>query len=257
VTRSADVVLEAMRLLDEGASKKSIAKQLGISTHAIRNWASRDRGTLLATHAGAGAHDREACPLIGGLPAAEYAYLLGQYLGDGSIAGHRGGVHRLRISCCSDYPTVMDRVEAAMGAVLPNKVGRLARAGCMDVNSYSKHWPCLFPQHGPGRKHTRIIELRPWQRAIVEREVREFLAGLFHSDGCRVINRVTATRKGVTKTYEYPRYFFENESTDILRICGDALDMVGAEWRFNKWNSISVARRASVGLLDEFIGPKT
>ncbi|MBB4855083.1 hypothetical protein HNP40_002475 [Mycobacteroides chelonae] len=25
---------------------------------------------------------------------------------------------------------------------------------CVDVAMYSKHWPCLFPQHGPGRKHS-------------------------------------------------------------------------------------------------------
>ena len=27
-----------------------------------------------------------------------------------------------------------------------------------------KHWPCLFPQHGPGRKHERKIRLEAWQR---------------------------------------------------------------------------------------------
>ena len=27
-----------------------------------------------------------------------------------------------------------------------------------------KHWPCLFPQHGPGRKHERPIVLEDWQR---------------------------------------------------------------------------------------------
>jgi hypothetical protein len=38
---------------------------------------------------------------------------------------------------------------------------------------------------------------------------------------------------------------------------GDALDQAGVEWRFDRPNSISVARRASVALLDEHIGPKT
>jgi hypothetical protein len=33
----------------------------------------------------------------------------------------------------------------------------------LDVSSYWKHWPCLFPQHGPGRKHERRIALVPWQ----------------------------------------------------------------------------------------------
>ena len=72
-----------------------------------------------------------------------------------------------------------------------------------------------------------------------------------------MINRVTSSRLGATKTYEYWRYFFSNTSTDILQICGDTLDMIGAEWRFNRPNSISVTRRYSVALLDEFIGPKS
>lgn len=48
------------------------------------------------------------------------------------------------------------------------------------------HWPCLFPQHGPGRKHERPIVLEHWQREIVEQHPGPFLRGLFHSDGCRV-----------------------------------------------------------------------
>jgi hypothetical protein len=40
-----------------------------------------------------------------------------------------------------------------MAEVLPNKISRTPKIGCTEVASYSKHWPCLFPQHGPGRKH--------------------------------------------------------------------------------------------------------
>jgi len=41
----------------------------------------------------------------------------------------------------------------------------------------SNAWPCLFPQHGPGRKHERKIELAPWQEAIVDREPEQFIRG--------------------------------------------------------------------------------
>jgi hypothetical protein len=75
---------------------------------------------------------------------------------------------------------------------------------------------------------------------------------MIHSDGCRATNRVVAHGKA----YAYPRYFFANESTDILAIMGWALDLVGVEWRYNRPNSISIARRASVALMDEHIGPK-
>jgi hypothetical protein len=56
--------------------------------------------------------------------------------------------------------------------------------------------------------------------------------------------------------YEYPRYLFVNESGDILRLCGETLDRLGVEWRFSKPNTISVAKRAAVARLDEFVGPK-
>jgi hypothetical protein len=98
------------------------------------------------------------------------------------------------------------------------------RRGCTDVKSTSKHWPCLFPQHGPGRKHERKIELADWQRAIAARYPDHLARGLIHSDGCRFTNRVRRPLKDGDKWYEYPRYMFKNESADILGICGEALD---------------------------------
>jgi hypothetical protein len=56
--------------------------------------------------------------------------------------------------------------------------------------------------------------------------------------------------------YEYPRYMFSNESPDILRLCGETLDLLGVAWRFSRRNAISVARREAVARLDEFVGPK-
>lgn len=76
---------------------------------------------------------------------------------------------------------------------------------------------------------------------------------MIHSDGCRAINRVTVRGRA----YAYPRYFFANESRDILAIMGWALDLVGVQWRHNRPHSVSVARRASVALMDEHVGPKT
>jgi len=142
-----------------------------------------------------------------GLPQPVYTYLLGLYLGDGYIAAHARGVFRLRIYCADAYPDLIRRCEAAMAEVLPNKVNRVPRVGCTEVASYSKHWPCLFPQHGPGRKHERKIELAPWQQELVDRDPRPLIRGLLHSDGCRVLNWVNGT--------PYPRYHFSNVSADI------------------------------------------
>jgi hypothetical protein len=116
------------------------------------------------------------------------------------------------------------------------------------VGSYSKHWICLFPQHGPGRKHERTIQLTAWQQELIDRDPRLLLEGLLHSDGCRVHNWVNGT--------PYPRYHFSNNSADILAIFGSACDALEIQWRPHNPKSLSVARRASVALLDEFVERK-
>jgi hypothetical protein len=121
------------------------------------------------------------------------------------------------------------------------------KIGCLEIVSLWKHWPCLFPQHGPGRKHDRKIELTPWQAEMVARHPQQLLRGLIHSDGWRGINPVG---RG------YPRYLFTNFSDDIRQIFCRACDLFGVSWRRSRWNTISVARRKSVEKLDAVIGPK-
>jgi hypothetical protein len=134
-----------------------------------------------------------------------------------------------------------------------NAVGLVAGQGCHTVQAYSKHWPCLFPQHRPGKKHTRKIQLEQWQKSIVFGQAPDaFVRGLIYSDGCRCVNRVTT--KGMT--YEYVRYFFSNRSADIRTLFQDACGLLGVESRHNNQFSVSVARRYSVAVLDEVVGPK-
>lgn len=193
-------------------------------------------------------------------PADSYAYLLGLYLGDGCICwvGDRSKqVWALRIACADRWPGLVQECIEALQAVRPtNKVRVRQLQGCKDVNSYSKHWPHLFPQHGPGRKHERPILLEPWQQEIVTAHPGHFVRGLIHSDGYWGINRVRRVLPSGVHWYEYPRYLFKNESRDILALCGEALDLLGVAWRFNKRNELSVARREAVELLDIYVGPK-
>ena len=166
----------------------------------------------------------------------------------------QNGVHRLQITCCDDYPGIRARCERALRAVFPNnRIGAVRKAGCTNIGVYSRHLPCLFPQHGPGRKSERPIELVGWQMRIVKAETKQFVKGLLESDGCRCLNRV----KVGDEYREYPRYFFSNRSADIRRLFTDACDLLGITWRQNLEWSISVARRDSVALLDEFVGPKS
>jgi hypothetical protein len=132
-----------------------------------------------------------------------YVYLLGLYLGDGHLVTSIR-VPVLRIYCTANWPGLIDTCTDAMLRVLARKVHTVRRAGCVVVQSYSNHWPCFLPQYGPGKKHERRIRLADWQQALINERNGHFLRGLFHSDGCRVTNRVT--RNG--KTYVYLRYMF-------------------------------------------------
>lgn len=183
-----------------------------------------------------------------------YAYLLGQYLGDGYLATHRRGVGRLRIVCSDDWPLVRDRVARSMEVLFPhNVVGYVPKQGCVEVAMYSKRWFALIPQHGPGRKHLRRIHLEEWQEEIVlAGNAREFVCGLLHSDGCRSINRVVTRGR----SYEYARYFFSNRSEDIHGLFREALAVGGMRSTRSGWHQ-SVARRADVERLDRWGGDKS
>lgn len=189
------------------------------------------------------------------LPGPDYAYLLGLYLGDGCISKAPKGVFRLRIVLDRQYPGIIQECAAVMSAVMPtSKVGvvRHKHERADEVSSFSRAWPCLFPQHGTGKKHLRRIYLSRWQKEIVDAYPRQLLRGLIHSDGCRSINTIRHPKK----TYVYPRYLFSNCSPDIRGIFCDYCDYLGIKWRVMNEFNISIARADSIAKMDEFIGPK-
>jgi hypothetical protein len=249
-----------LALLAQGLTVSEVSRRTGISRYAIRKWRLRtDQGRDLY------ARPHVPCPRCSTPPALpqptdSYAYLFGLYLGDGCISpvgGRQKKIWAIRIACADAWPGLIEQCTAAVGAVRPgNKVRIIQRIGCVEVNSHSKHWPCLFPQHGPGKKHERKIELASWQREIVDECTEEFVRGLLHSDGSRFVNRVRRPLKDGDRWYEYPRYNFTNVSVDIQRLFTDALDRLGVAWTQMNAKNISVARREAVARLDEFVGPK-
>jgi Homeodomain-like domain len=264
-------VWRVFELHAEGLSKSEIARRSGVSRPQVRAWLAagleavlhspmRERATTTGCQDGA-CCSADCCPFVADLDGHAYAYVLGQYLGDGTISAGLRRVFKLRIIMCDAYPEMMAECTEAIRAVMPaNLVSAYPRRGqgCTEIVSHSKHWPCLIRQHGPGRKHLRPIVLEPWQeRIVLDQFPRQLLRGLIHSDGCRVINWVMGRNKDQPKRYTYPRYLFSNESADIRGIFVEACHRVGVEYRANRRNSISVARRDSVRLLDAFIGPKT
>ncbi len=263
--RSDDDVRRVFELWDQGLPKKAITRATGVARSQVRVWLEQGLEATLNSpmRRGTATHDElwstARCPLVQRVDERAYAYLLGQYLGDGHLARHRRDVYRLRITTSDAYPNIRSECEAAVLAVMPNnKVGVATKIGCADVSSYSKHWPCLLPQHGHGRKHERPILLRRWQELIVYKGYPELLLrGLIHSDGCRCINVVKRSLKSGLKRYEYPRYMFSNASRHILGIFTHACDLLEVNWRWDGERQISIARRESVEKFDSFVGPKS
>jgi hypothetical protein len=246
----------ALRLLASGLSISEVSRQAGVSPATVHRWRNKPDHVSSMT----GTCPRCASEPQSPAPADSYAYLLGLYLGDGCIywVGDRAKqVWALGIACADRWPGLVQECIDALRAIRPtNKVRVKQQQGCKNVNSYSKHWPHLFPQHGPGKKHDRPIVLQPWQQEIVSAHPGSFARGLMHSDGYRGMNRIRRELPSGTHFYEYPRYLFKNESRDILALCGQTLDRLGVAWRFNKPNELSVARREAVELLDRHVGPK-
>jgi hypothetical protein len=252
--RTQDEIREALRLGATGETALSIARATGIPRSTVRTWLSGQlpRGPAV-----------DGCPRCGGDHAFEaqpaaYVYLLGLYLGDGCISAHRRGVYRLRLFFDARYPRLLEEGAACIAAVFPsNRIGRLARSGSyatsapgsnIEISMYSKTLPCLFPQHGAGRKHERRIELTDWQWSLVSEHPELLLKGLIHSDGCRFVN--------TGRKWRHPRYSFSNKSDDIRAIFCDTCDLIGVHWTVAP-NTVYVSRVRDVAVLDGFIGPKT
>jgi hypothetical protein len=242
--RSAEEFDAVQRLVAAGMNDCAIARQTAIPRRTVcdlrRRPPVRERLTCASK-----------CTAldVSGLPAPAYAYLLGLYLGDGCVSRHPRA-WRLRITLDKKYPGIIDRCCAAIDTLFPEQHASIAprSTGCVDVSHYSKHWPCLLPQHGRGKKHLRSIRLEPWQEVLVKEATEEFVRGLIDSDGCRVV----ANDRGVKSV----RYHFSNRSDDIRELFCAALDELGIPWTRPSRYQVAVYRKAAVARLDEFVGPK-
>lgn len=253
-----ETVAEVMKLREEeGIGARRIARRTSLPLGTVRDWCAGK----LPQHSLAGANGRLAhrCGACGQpahrfaeLPPA-YVYLLGLYLGDGCISHAPRDVFRLRIALDKKYPRIIEEAAQAIGTVTPsNRVHRrLTPNNYVEVSGYSRSWPCLFPQHGPGRKHKRLIFLAEWQERLVLEHPKLLLRGLIQSDGCRFINT-----RGKSDTWSAPRYCFSNMSEDIKRIFCDACELLDLHWTRAGRKNIYVSRKTDVARLDEFVGPK-
>ena len=102
------------------------------------------------------------------------------------------------------------------------------------LSVYSSHLSCLFPQHGPGKKHERAIVLEGWQAQLVAAAPRGFVRGCIRSDGCAFVNR--------TGSYEYLSYDFYKLSASIRQLFIDACTQLDLACR-PAGNSVRINRR--------------
>ena len=236
--------VEALRLLRQGWNDCAVSRATGVPRCTVRGWRTQPRGKWKARRDG-------GCPVCGHtrLDRPQYAYLLGLYLGDGCLSLRPRAVYHLRIVLDAKYLDIIGECTRAMTSVRGRRAGQTRGPGCIVVGSCWKHWPCLFPQHGPGAKHERSIELAPWQREITRQHPGLLLRGLIHSDGCRILNHVNGTG--------YPRYHFSNKSVGIREIFCTACDDYGVHWTAPRRDLLSIARRDDVARLDLAVGAKT
>lgn len=242
--RSTEEFNAVQGLIAAGANDCAIARLTGVPRRTVRDW--RCRPPVRPRHLDPldCSHDFSC------LPASAYCYLLGLYLGDGCLSRHPRA-WCLRVTLDKKYPAIIERCREAIDTLMPGQHASIwpRKTGCVDVSLYSKHWPCLFPQHGPGKKHLRPIQLEPWQEMLVQQATEEFVRGLIDSDGCRVV----ANDRGVRSV----RYHFSNRSDDIRGLFCAALDNLGVGWTTPGIYQVAVYRKASVARLDEFVGPKS
>src|SRR3954452_20696490 len=252
--RPTDEFLLVKKLIRAGLSSREAADATGVPYGTVRVWRRRSTSPKSEQHA----------PLVIPLrtwrpPApAAYAYLLGIYLGDGCVIEPPRGCTRLTITLDDGYPGVIAAVGTAIRSTVPAAHVRSdQRPGCTALLASHPVWPFAFPQHGPGRKHKRKIELVPWQREITHAHPEALIRGLIHSDGSRCINRFKVQLpSGRVGSYAYVRYFFTNYSADIRGIFCEHCDLLGIRWTQSSFKNISIAHRDSVALLDSFVGPK-
>jgi hypothetical protein len=228
-----EVRAEALALVEAGLNDCEISRRLGIPRRTILDWrrppSKRYRRRVIT----------ETCPRCWRaakpmrFTSGDYAELLGLYLGDGCISdGAR--TQRLRIHLDAKYRRMNADIKALLRRCFPsNPVGQPAApksewSGRSDtlviLSVYSNHMGCLFPQHGPGRKHGREIKLEDWQWELVTASPWRLLRGCIRSDGCAFINRTDVHR---AQPYEYLSYHFGNLSKDIIDIFTAACDFAG------------------------------
>jgi hypothetical protein len=241
-----------MDLLCTGLSDYKIAQRTGVKRGTVRNWRIASQLPQTIERRRLAAEWRVPDP-------GSYRYLLGIYLGDGTICAQKGVW--LQIVNDRRYPGISNEILTVMAATFPGRTPRVHPSSCGESDVLCVSHPAVlraFPQHGAGRKHLRPVVLQDWQLELTHAHPASLVRGLIHSDGCRVINRFqTKLPSGRVATFEYVRYFFSNLSSDIRQIFIEHCGLLGVRVTQPNHRNLAVSHRPSVAILERLVGPKS
>ena len=161
--RSPEIRAEVLRLVGEGVNDCEVARRLGLPRTTVRDIRrAPDRPVCPRCWHALEAHRPHArgatpsCSACTSVTAASRAWGARSACGSRSTARTRASSAR-RTSCSrAGFPE-----HTCQRGPCRRRARRRSSA------STRTHLPCLFPQHGPGKKHERPMRLEPWQWACV------------------------------------------------------------------------------------------
>jgi len=106
-------------------------------------------------------------------------------MGDGNLSNSNGRAIRLRITCDTKYPNIIDGITIAIQKLLPkNKVSIIKRqASCIDISCYSNKWEDFLGWKAKlGSKEKQKISIPNWIKNN-KTYSKHCLRGLFETDG--------------------------------------------------------------------------
>lgn len=118
------------------------------------------------------------------------AYIIEVAIGDGNLSNPNGRAVRLRISCDTKYPRLIEKMSSAIKEVCPkNKVSFVYKkaARCGDISSYSNQWPALLGWN-VGAKYNQDIHIPKWIQVNKKYSIA-CLKGLIETDGAVYFDR--------------------------------------------------------------------
>jgi DNA-binding transcriptional regulator WhiA len=237
-----DKVLEDYKI---GKNKSQLEKDYGVPRGTIRYWINNEDKIYKDKQENKNVDTivKEICER-----KAEYNYILGLYLGDGSITSNKMS-YRLRITQDNKYPLSIIDIKNKMNTFFNKEATLINGDGkCCVITIFDKNLPLYFPQHDTGKKHDRPILLSDYQRDNID--YLNLMSGLWMSDGS-----FYKTARG------YEAYNFTNKSTDIIALFEECLNNFGIRYRKrmkkNEVWIVEITKKSEIVKMKEIVGMKS